>query len=65
MIHAQLPLRVPCYDFVPVTDPTLNPNNQVFRYYQLPWRDGRLSFYKLKNWCSHLGERISRTGRAL
>ena len=22
MIHPQLPLRIPCYDFVPVTDPT-------------------------------------------
>ena len=25
MIHAQLPLRMPCYDLVPVTDLTFNP----------------------------------------
>ena len=24
MIQAQLPLHLPCYDFVPVTDPTLD-----------------------------------------
>lgn len=30
MFHAQLPLRVPCYDFFPVTEPALNPlkNNE-------------------------------------
>jgi len=25
MIHRQLPLPVPCYDFVPVTEPSLIP----------------------------------------
>ncbi len=25
MIHAQLPLRVPCYDFTHITDLTLDP----------------------------------------
>jgi hypothetical protein len=25
VIHAQLPLRMPCYDLVPVTDLTLDP----------------------------------------
>ena len=25
MLHAQLPLRVPCYDFFPLTEPTLGP----------------------------------------
>ena len=25
MIHAQVPLRVPCYDFVPLTEPALGP----------------------------------------
>ncbi len=25
MIHAQVPLRVPCYDFVPVTELSLDP----------------------------------------
>ena len=27
MIHGQLPLPVPCYDFVPLTEPSLNPPN--------------------------------------
>ena len=27
VIHRQLPLPVPCYDFAPVTDPTLIPAN--------------------------------------
>jgi len=25
VIHPQLPLRMPCYDFVPITDPTVVP----------------------------------------
>jgi hypothetical protein len=25
VIHPQLPLRMPCYDFVPITSPTLTP----------------------------------------
>ncbi len=25
VIHPQVPLRMPCYDFFPVTDPTLGP----------------------------------------
>ena len=41
MIHAQLPLRVPCYDFTFITDFTLDPINENFRYYQLSWCDGR------------------------
>ena len=24
VIHPQVPLRIPCYDFVPVTDPTVD-----------------------------------------
>ncbi len=27
MIHPQLPLRMPCYDFVPIIDPTFGPAN--------------------------------------
>ena len=27
MIHGQLPLPVPCYDFVPLTEPSLGPDN--------------------------------------
>ena len=27
LFHDQLPLAVPCYDFVPVTELTLNPTN--------------------------------------
>ena len=41
MIHAQLPLRVPCYDFVPLTELTLVPIAWRFGYSQLAWRDGR------------------------
>ena len=26
MIHPQLPLGMPCYDFFPVTEPTLDPD---------------------------------------
>ena len=29
MIHAQLPLRVPCYDLAPVTEPTLTKSDLV------------------------------------
>ena len=27
MIHEQLPLPVPCYDFVPLAEPTLGPQS--------------------------------------
>ncbi|GEM_PF-3381247 len=55
MIHAQLPLRVPCYDLALIIDPTLTQhfvNNDIankvlgFRYYRLRWLDGRLSSLK-------------------
>jgi len=29
VIHPQLPLRMPCYDFFPVTDPTLGPKRAL------------------------------------
>ena len=42
VIHPQLPLRVPCYDFILVTSPTFALSNwKVFGYYRLPWCDGR------------------------
>ena len=41
VIHPQLPLRMPCYDFVPVTSLALVPIMWAFGHYQLPWRDGR------------------------
>lgn len=41
MIHEQLPLPVPCYDFVPLIESTLGPFAWNFGYPQLAWRDGR------------------------
>ena len=41
VIHPQLPLRMPCYDFVPVTNLTFYRPTPAFGYCQLPWRDGR------------------------
>jgi len=43
VIHPQLPLRMPCYDLAPVIDLTLTPRTRIFRYYRLPWLDGRCS----------------------
>jgi len=45
VIQDQLPLALPCYDLVPVTDPTVAPHNKtwIFRYYRLPWLDGQKS----------------------
>ena len=40
VIHRQLPLPMPCYDFTPVMSLTLN-LKEVFGYYPLPWCDGR------------------------
>ena len=36
MIHAQLPLRVPCYDFFHVTDSTLTPHETKFQVSPAP-----------------------------
>jgi len=41
VIHPQLPLRMPCYDFVPVTSLTFSRQTSRFGHYRLPWRDGR------------------------
>ena len=41
VIHPQLPLRMPCYDFTLITDPTFVPFARAFGYYQLSWCDGR------------------------
>jgi len=41
VIHEQIPLPVPCYDFAPLTEPTIVPLTGHFRYSQLAWRDGR------------------------
>ena len=41
VIHPQLPLRMPCYDFVPVICLTFCRSTPTFGYYRLPWRDGR------------------------
>ncbi len=35
VIHPQLPLRVPCYDFVPIIDPTFRRPTAAFGYYRL------------------------------
>ena len=29
MIHEQVPLPVPCYDFVPLTEPALVPQSEI------------------------------------
>ena len=41
MIHGQVPLPVPCYDFVPLTELSLVPRKGRFGYSRLAWRDGR------------------------
>ena len=45
VIQPHLPVRLPCYDFAPVTNLTLNSSlrswDTGFGYYRLPWRDGR------------------------
>src|SRR5208337_4625689 len=46
VIQPQVPLRLPCYDFTPVTNPTFNEGPLtvtliVFWLSQLPWCDGR------------------------
>jgi hypothetical protein len=46
VIQPQVPLRLPCYDFTPVTNPTFNGGPlavslAVFWLSQLPWCDGR------------------------
>ena len=46
VIQPQVPLRLPCYDFTPVTNPTFNEGSLtvslvVFWLSQLPWCDGR------------------------
>ena len=41
VIHPQIPLRIPCYDLVPVRGITLSPQKWVFWYSLLPWLDGR------------------------
>ena len=46
VIQPQVPLRLPCYDFTPVTNPTfaggfLAVSPTVFWLSQLPWCDGR------------------------
>ena len=41
VIHPQLPLRMPCYDFTLITDLTFVPLARAFGYCQLSWYDGR------------------------
>ena len=47
VIQPQVPLRLPCYDFAPVTAlafgrlPSLRSCDTDFGRSQLPWRDGR------------------------
>jgi len=42
VIQPHVPVRLPCYDLAPVTHPTLVPEKfRSFRYYGLPWLDGR------------------------
>ena len=46
VIHPHVLVGMPCYDFTPVIDPTLigpllKGQATDFRYYRLPWRDGR------------------------
>ena len=46
VIQPHLPVRLPCYDFTPITDPTLDSSLQKgwatgFGCYRLSWCDGR------------------------
>ena len=38
VIQPHLPIRLPCYDFTPIANPTFG---SVFGYYRLSWCDGR------------------------
>jgi len=46
VIQPQVPLRLPCYDFTPITNQTVDGSfpegwDTVFRSSQLSWCDGR------------------------
>ena len=46
VIQPHLPVRLPCYDFTPITDPALAPGVRrgprwYFRHGPLSWCDGR------------------------
>ena len=41
VIQPHLPIRLPCYDFTPIADPTFDIFAHGFGYYQLSWCDGR------------------------
>ena len=41
VIQPHLPIRLPCYDFTPIADPTFDIFSHGFGYYQLSWCDGR------------------------
>ena len=41
VFHPHLPIRIPCYDFTPITSFTLGPINRDFGCPSLSWYDGR------------------------
>ena len=41
VIQPHLPIRLPCYDFTPIADPTFDIFSHGFGYYRLSWCDGR------------------------
>ena len=41
VIHPQLPLGMPCYDFTLIIDPAFVPLTGAFGHCQLSWCDGR------------------------
>ena len=41
LFHDQLPLAVPCYDLLPVTEFTVVQHTLAFGYSRFPWVDGR------------------------
>ena len=62
VIQPQVPLRLPCYDFAPVADPTVVARLLLLGYLnavrqnQLPWRDGRCvqdpgTYSRGRCWC--------------
>ena len=41
VIQPHLPIRLPCYDLTPITEPTVDHFDMGFGYFQFSWFDGR------------------------
>ena len=57
VIHPHLPVRVPCYDFVPIADPTLDSSLNEFE----PLASGVTNFHDVTGGVYKARERIHRS----